>query len=283
MGAAVVAIDVDDRAPRRPVAARRQLALRADAGLQGAPGRGPGLRGRAKIPTWRRSSIFETSGTAAGSRPRSGSWVHGGYLSVVGYTPDKVELRLSNLMAFDATAQGNWACLPEHYPAVVDLVLSGRVALTPFIERRPLSAINETFEELHASRARSADRAHSRERPRRWNSRTTTSFAPLLRRRSLRRSLPLRSPDGTLVDGLHAVRITLDNPKQLNSYTTEMVKGVILGMRRASNDRACVAVVFTGAGRRAPSAPAATPRSTPSTTPAAPRSTGSTCGSSTTW
>ena len=50
--------------------------------------------------------------------------------------------------------------------------------------------------------------------------------------------------------GLHTVWITLDNPKQLNSYTTEMVKGVILGMRRASNDRACVAVVFTGAGER---------------------------------
>jgi 6-oxo-cyclohex-1-ene-carbonyl-CoA hydrolase len=30
-----------------------------------------------------------------------------------------------------------------------------------------------------------------------------------------------------------------------------MVKGVILGMRRASNDRACVAVIFTGAGDRA--------------------------------
>ena len=51
--------------------------------------------------------------------------------------------------------------------------------------------------------------------------------------------------------GLHTVWITLDNQAQLNSYTTEMVKGVILGMRRASNDRACVAVVFTGAGERA--------------------------------
>jgi 6-oxo-cyclohex-1-ene-carbonyl-CoA hydrolase len=47
------------------------------------------------------------------------------------------------------------------------------------------------------------------------------------------------------------VWITLDNPAQLNSYTTAMVKGVILGMRAASNDRACVAVVFTGAGDRA--------------------------------
>jgi 6-oxo-cyclohex-1-ene-carbonyl-CoA hydrolase len=58
-------------------------------------------------------------------------------------------------------------------------------------------------------------------------------------------------PGGQAVPGLHAVWITLDNPAQLNSYTTAMVKGVILGMRAASNDRACVAVVFTGAGDRA--------------------------------
>jgi 6-oxo-cyclohex-1-ene-carbonyl-CoA hydrolase len=62
---------------------------------------------------------------------------------------------------------------------------------------------------------------------------------------------PLRHPGGEAVAGLHTVRITLDNPGQLNSYTTEMVKGVILGMRRASNDRSCVAVVFTGSGNRA--------------------------------
>ncbi len=62
---------------------------------------------------------------------------------------------------------------------------------------------------------------------------------------------PLRAPDGSAVEGLHNVWITLDNPTQLNSYTTEMVKGVILGMRKASNDRACVGVVFTGAGDRA--------------------------------
>jgi len=62
---------------------------------------------------------------------------------------------------------------------------------------------------------------------------------------------PLRGPDGSIAEGLHTVWITLDNPSQLNSYTTEMVKGVILGMRRASNDRACVAVVFTGSGAKA--------------------------------
>ena len=63
--------------------------------------------------------------------------------------------------------------------------------------------------------------------------------------------VPLRDPKGQEVPGLHSVRITLDNPTQFNSYTTEMVKGVILGMRRASNDRAAVAVVFTGTGSKA--------------------------------
>jgi 6-oxo-cyclohex-1-ene-carbonyl-CoA hydrolase len=62
---------------------------------------------------------------------------------------------------------------------------------------------------------------------------------------------PVKDSRGVPVEGLHTVWITLDNPKQHNSYTTDMVKGVILGMRRASNDRACVAVVFTGAGDRA--------------------------------
>ncbi|MFC1706588.1 6-oxocyclohex-1-ene-1-carbonyl-CoA hydratase [Planctomycetota bacterium] len=62
---------------------------------------------------------------------------------------------------------------------------------------------------------------------------------------------PIKDPEGEPVDGLHAVWITLDNESQLNSYTTGMTKGVICGMRRASNDRACVAVIFTGAGNRA--------------------------------
>jgi 6-hydroxycyclohex-1-ene-1-carbonyl-CoA dehydrogenase len=99
--------------------------------------------------SWR-VKIFETSGTTKGQAAAFALLGHGGYLSVVGYTPQSVELRLSNLMAFDATAQGNWGCLPEHYPAIVDLVLQGRVVLAPFIEHRPLATINEVFAELHA-------------------------------------------------------------------------------------------------------------------------------------
>jgi 6-hydroxycyclohex-1-ene-1-carbonyl-CoA dehydrogenase len=103
------------------------------------------------IPTWR-TKVYEMSGSTGGQATAFGLVGHGGYLGVVGFTPGKLELRLSNLMAFDATAQGNWGCLPEHYPAIVDLVLAGRVALAPFVEMRDLSTINETFSDIHERR-----------------------------------------------------------------------------------------------------------------------------------
>ncbi len=62
---------------------------------------------------------------------------------------------------------------------------------------------------------------------------------------------PVRDRDGKPVDGLHALWITLNNPRELNAYTTSMVKEIILALRAASNDRAAVAVVLTGAGDRA--------------------------------
>ena len=62
---------------------------------------------------------------------------------------------------------------------------------------------------------------------------------------------PAKKPDGTPVPGLYNAWITLDNPGQYNSYTTEMVKGVILAFRAASNARDVNCVVFTGAGDKA--------------------------------
>lgn len=59
---------------------------------------------------------------------------------------------------------------------------------------------------------------------------------------------PLTDPNGKEIDGLFVAWITLNNPKQYNSYTTEMVKGVIAGFNAASMDRSVVAAVFTGAG-----------------------------------
>ncbi len=59
---------------------------------------------------------------------------------------------------------------------------------------------------------------------------------------------PLLDPNGKVVDGLFTAWIRLNNPNQYNSYTTEMVKGVIAGFENASLDRSVVAAVFTGTG-----------------------------------
>jgi len=62
---------------------------------------------------------------------------------------------------------------------------------------------------------------------------------------------PARRPDGSEVAGIYDAWITLDNQAQFNSYTTEMVKKVILAFRAASNARDVVTVVFTGTGDKA--------------------------------
>ena len=62
---------------------------------------------------------------------------------------------------------------------------------------------------------------------------------------------PARDRSGVEVSGLHNVWITLNNPGELNAYTTAMIKEVILSLREASHDRAAVSVVLTGAGTRA--------------------------------
>ena len=62
---------------------------------------------------------------------------------------------------------------------------------------------------------------------------------------------PVKGEDGRPVTGLYNAWITLDNPSQFNSYTTEMVKATILAFRAASAARDVVAVVFTGAGDKA--------------------------------
>ena len=62
---------------------------------------------------------------------------------------------------------------------------------------------------------------------------------------------PIKRSSGQVVEGLYSAWITLNNPTQLNSYTTLMVKETILAFRKASNARDVVAVIFTGEGNRA--------------------------------
>jgi len=148
-GAKVVAIDIDD-AKLASIAEygaaltlnSRALDTKAIKSAVAAFAKEQGLR----ATEW---FIFECSGTAAGQLLAYGLLVHGATLSVVGFTMDKVEVRLSNLMAFDARALGNWGCPPEHYPAALELVLDGHVQVKPFVESHPLDDVNRVLAAVH--------------------------------------------------------------------------------------------------------------------------------------
>ena len=62
---------------------------------------------------------------------------------------------------------------------------------------------------------------------------------------------PCLDQRGNPVEGLYNAWIWINNPTQFNSYTTGIVKEIILAFRQASNDRSVVAVVFTSVGDRA--------------------------------
>ncbi len=96
--------------------------------------------------------VFECSGTRAGQESAFGLLVRGATMCVVGFTLDKVDIRLSNLMALNARALGNWGCLIQNYPAALDLVFDGKVEIAPFVGEYPLDEINAIFEAAHERR-----------------------------------------------------------------------------------------------------------------------------------
>jgi 6-hydroxycyclohex-1-ene-1-carbonyl-CoA dehydrogenase len=87
--------------------------------------------------------IFECSGHVNGQSLAYAALPHGGTVTFVGYTIEKVQVRLSNLMALDATAHGSWGCPPQLYPEVLRLIREGAIQLDPFLDEAPMSRINE--------------------------------------------------------------------------------------------------------------------------------------------
>ena len=147
-GAFVVALDTDPRKLERALAHGAHAAFDArlpfkelKAGIReavkkgGAPGEG-----------WR---VFETSGSPKGQESAFGLVNQGGSLSIVGFTPEPVTVRLSNLMAMDASAHGNWGSIPAVYPEAVRLCLEGKVQVAPFVKRFPLAQCVEVLEQVH--------------------------------------------------------------------------------------------------------------------------------------
>ncbi len=89
--------------------------------------------------------IYEMSGTKEGQELAFNLLGFASNLSIVGFTLDKLEVRLSNLMAFDAKVIGTWGCKPELYPEVVELIAGGKLKIEQFVELFPMSKINEVF------------------------------------------------------------------------------------------------------------------------------------------
>jgi 6-hydroxycyclohex-1-ene-1-carbonyl-CoA dehydrogenase len=146
LGAAVIAIDVDQ--------GKLELAGRHGAGLTLNSSGMNEKDLKAAVRSFTKQSgrkgiglkIFETSGSTSGQQTAFSLLDFGSHLGVVGFTAKKVELRLSNLMALDATARGNWGCPPDQYPAALNLVLQGKVAIAPYVEEHPLDDAPAVFD-----------------------------------------------------------------------------------------------------------------------------------------
>jgi 6-hydroxycyclohex-1-ene-1-carbonyl-CoA dehydrogenase len=93
--------------------------------------------------------IFEATGSKPGQETALSLLSFTGKLIIVGFGMQKVEYSISRLMAFDAEIIGTWGCLPEYYPQVLEMVLSGKIALEPFVQTRPMSTIQQAFKEAH--------------------------------------------------------------------------------------------------------------------------------------
>jgi 6-hydroxycyclohex-1-ene-1-carbonyl-CoA dehydrogenase len=93
--------------------------------------------------------IFEWTGTAGGQAIALELLSFIFTLVIAGYGMQKNEYQLSRLMAFDADILGSWGCLPKYYSEVLKMVLDSKIQIEPFIETRPMSQIQQAFEDAH--------------------------------------------------------------------------------------------------------------------------------------
>ncbi|MHC4839337.1 MAG: 6-hydroxycyclohex-1-ene-1-carbonyl-CoA dehydrogenase [Planctomycetota bacterium] len=148
-GAFVVAIDIDDGKLERIKTHGADAVLNVrELSPRDAKKSVKGIVKEAGKPAfaWK---VFEMSGTKPGQELAYALLPASGTLAVVGFTMAKLELRLSNLMAFDATCFGNWGCAPELYKEAIDMVLNGEIDMEPFVKQHPLSDIEPLFEAAH--------------------------------------------------------------------------------------------------------------------------------------
>lgn len=148
LGARVLALDVDDARLARMSEHGADWTMNVrDQDPRAVKKAARGIAKEHRLPDteWK---VFETSGTGPGQELAFSLLNHGALLSVVGFHPGAVNVRLSNLMALAARAEGTWGCPPAKFPAVLDLVLTGKVAVDPFVELFPMSEVTTVFDRL---------------------------------------------------------------------------------------------------------------------------------------
>lgn len=147
-GARVVAIDVDDE--KLSAVADHGAGLTVNSAESDFKAIKKQIGGQAKewgcaSHSWK---IFECSGQPGGQDTAFGLLTYASTLLVVGFTLAKREVRLSNLMAFDATVQGTWGCKTELYPEALKLVIEDKVTLKPFIQTYPMSEAPDVIQQV---------------------------------------------------------------------------------------------------------------------------------------
>ncbi len=147
----VIAIDIVEDRLKKMLSYGADFYINSrDKSLKDISGEFKSIRKQNGLPTygWK---IFEVTGSKPGQETALALLSFTGKLVVVGFGMAKVNYSISRLMAFDAELIGTWACLPEYYPAVMDMVLKKKVDIEPFVQTRPMSTILEAFEEAHSA------------------------------------------------------------------------------------------------------------------------------------
>jgi 6-hydroxycyclohex-1-ene-1-carbonyl-CoA dehydrogenase len=145
MGAKVMAIDIDDAKLARAAEYGADVTLNTKKMSSGEARKA--VKAKVKELGWPLfgHKVLEMSGTPVGQELAWSLLTFAGVVGIVGFCLDRVPVRLSNLMAFDADAFGNWGCRPQLYGPALDLVREGKIKVLPFVRHYPMDSINDVL------------------------------------------------------------------------------------------------------------------------------------------
>jgi 6-hydroxycyclohex-1-ene-1-carbonyl-CoA dehydrogenase len=148
VGAHVAAVDIDPLKLERAKQFGAGLTVDAKTPFKELRGALQGFAKSAGAPAdgWR---VLETSGSKPGQELAWGLLTPGGSISIVGFTTEASQVKLSNLMAFDASVFGNWGCDPALYPEALALVASGAVRVRGLVRQESLADAPKIIDAVH--------------------------------------------------------------------------------------------------------------------------------------